>query len=578
MPAYRRMKRVWRRTAVEHSARFVIAILANVTLILSGCGHAPPLPIDEAWVMQQVSSRYQEFFFAGPGALSPGRGAGPRAQPTSVLDDDELVQGLLRPRLGLPAIVRAGTEFSIEMLERRVASPADSASPSPAAPRVALLRPEVTTEAAVACLGGTTVPGCHLLRVEALSATAASGGAGLFHTRYTAHLDSPLLPPPGGYDLYVSSGDGDNSPQPTRAPRAVWLRAEDPTTLDKVRVAHLSDLHVGKGRNGFPAQILTRLHQVIAEVNRLSPDLVIVTGDIIHSGQQPQLWPIAQQLLSDVAAPVLVVLGNHDIEFRQRGIRSVRRYGEGWANFARTFHPFLHFSLSLGGYDFVGFDSGPAERTARILTRGLHPSSVALLRDDMARAQEHGRRGIVLFSHAPSRASTFNRVLPRSIGFFGRMRYGNAAFEDALVEAAERGQRVLHLSGHTHWSDVFELDEPSHQFRRWPLEALSRCPKALHNQVALITTQSASHAGLFSKSNARGYGFSMLTLGEQSPELEFFRYGAKEPGKQPKSLLKNGSKAGLRLNSDREKVDSTEPCPHNLATRLADTERGGKLL
>lgn len=572
MPGYRRKRGAWRHCAdkrlvgiFEIDLSFLWGLVFAVTFFVgvSGCGHAPPLPIDDSWVMQQVSSRYGEFFFAGPGALSPGRSQGPRTQPTAILDDDGLVQGLLRPRLGLPAIARAGTEFAIEMLERR------DESPSPdSVPKVALLRPEVTVDEAAGCLIGQPVPGCHLLRIEPQHATPAttSGGAGLWHTRYTAHLDGPFLPPPGGYDLFVSSGDGDNSPRPTRAPRAVWLRAEDPTTLPQVRVAHLSDLHVGKGKNGKDAQILSRLRQIVGEVNRLSPDLVIVTGDIVNSGQQPQLWPIAQELLSDVAAPVLVVLGNHDIEFRQRGIRTVRRYGEGWANFARTFHPFLHFSLSLGGYDFVGFDSGPAERTARILTRGLHPSSVALLRADMANAEERGQRGVILFSHAPSRAATFTHVLPGSIGFFGRMRYGNAAFESALVEAAARGQRVLHLSGHTHWSDVFELDPPSQQFRRWPLEALSRCPKPLRSPVAFITTQSASHPGLFSKANARGYGFSLLTLGGQDPELEVFRYETK------------GGK--------REKVSVPEPCihdlpsspPHNSQTRLADKERGGKLL
>ena len=63
-----------------------------------------------------------------------------------------------------------------------------------------------------------------------------------------------------------------------------------------------------------------------------------------------------------------------------------------WAgpNFAQAFHPFLHFSLSLGGYEFVGFDTGPGERSARILTRGLSSQSIATLRADLAARRSGG--------------------------------------------------------------------------------------------------------------------------------------------------------------------------------------------
>ncbi len=512
---------------------------------LASCFHAPPLPIEEGWVVQQVSGRYREFF-PRPASLAA------QTADSTVEAPDEA--GLLRPRLGLPEIVQTGTTFDIELLER--------GSNSPRLPWVALLQHEATDAAATDCLRGVAVVGCHPLRIELLFRTAALGGRNetSFVAHYLAHLDSALFPPPGGYDLLMR-GEADSvqaawnpssSAVVTRAPHAVWLRHDDPSKLLRVRVAHLSDLHVGKGGRLKSEEILARLRQIVENVNRLAPDLVIVTGDIVNSGQQPQLWPVAQKLLGNVAAPVLVVLGNHDIEFMQRGMRPVRRYGAGWANFARAFHPFLHFSLSLGGYDFVGFDSGPAERSPRILTRGLHPASVALLRDDIMRAQQRGRRGVVLFSHAPSRASTFTHIAPRSAGFFGRMRYGNADFEGVLMEAAARGQRVLHLSGHTHWSDVFELDPPTRQFQRWPSDALSPCPRPLRSPVALITTQAAGHSGLFSKANARGYGFALLTLGGEHPELAVFRYGT--------------TKAAFAS------------CEDNRGARLADTSIGGKLL
>jgi hypothetical protein len=136
---------------------------------------------------------------------------------------------------------------------------------------------------------------------------------------------------------------------------------------------------------------------------------------------------------------------------------------------------------------------------------------------------------VVLFSHAPSRATTFTKVAPRSSGYFGRMHYGTLAFEGVLAEAAARGQRVLHLAGHTHWSDVFELDPATHRYLRWPSDSLSPCPQPLRSQVTMITTQAAGHSGIAGKANARGYGFALVTLGpsETPPALAVFRYGTR---------------------------------------------------
>ena len=74
--------------------------------LLVGCAHAPPLPIDEGWVVQQVSSRYHEFFASGPAAVSSKKFAGklPGTHIQTRLDDEALEQGLLRPRFGLPAM------------------------------------------------------------------------------------------------------------------------------------------------------------------------------------------------------------------------------------------------------------------------------------------------------------------------------------------------------------------------------------------------------------------------------------------------------------------------------------------
>ena len=116
-------------------------------------------------------------------------------------------------------------------------------------------------------------------------------------------------------------------------------------------------------------------------------------------------------------------------------------------------------------------------------------------------------------------------VVPRRVLLRADLR----RLEQLLVDAADQGQRVLHLAGHTHWSDVFEVHAQgsSRHFTRWPTEALTPCQKPLSSEVAIITTQAASHGGLFTKRNARGYGFAMLTMGTQKPEVAFHQYGVK---------------------------------------------------
>ena len=468
--------------------------LAALLALHSACGR--PMSLQNDWVFREVTTHYRDFY--------PDRG-----DPDPTHD-----AGLLRPRFGYPAIAQAGSTFAVELLERG----------GLLTPHAALARPELTPLDAQRCLNDEVVAGCVPLRLTQTGQSPLPDGAQV--VSFLAAAGGPESPPlPGGYDLLLTTAHD----TPTRVPKAVWLRADDPARLTRLRVAHLSDLHVGKGGR-HKGLFLAHVAEVIAAVNQQAPDLVVVTGDIVHKGQEAHVQPVAQRLLRELRAPVLVVMGNHDIEWKAAG-PPVRRYGRGWTNFAQAFHPYLHFSLSLGGYEFVGFDSGPGERTARILTRGLSPQSIAILRADLLRADQAGRRGVVLFSHAPSRASLFNSVRPASIGMFGRMRHGALEFESLLLDAAARGQRVLHLVGHTHWSDVFEVHAGlrGSYFARWPTEQLSPCPHALKSDVAIINTQAASHSGVFTKVNARGYGYSMITLADPKPEIEVYRFGTRRP-------------------------------------------------
>lgn len=101
-----------------------------------------------------------------------------------------------------------------------------------------------------------------------------------------------------------------------RVPLNTW-----PTTAPPLRIVQLSDIHVGT--NMTP----TQLASFVAQVNRLHPDLVCITGDIADNAQSELdlYFPILGQLESRLG--VVAVLGNHDhYAGAERVVQALRRH------------------------------------------------------------------------------------------------------------------------------------------------------------------------------------------------------------------------------------------------------------
>jgi predicted MPP superfamily phosphohydrolase len=76
-----------------------------------------------------------------------------------------------------------------------------------------------------------------------------------------------------------------------------------PATLDGLRIAHLSDLHLGVPSRGQRAAA-----SAFAWVAERRPDLVVVTGDLVSRRAG---LPLLRRLLTEIPS-CIVVLGNHD--------------------------------------------------------------------------------------------------------------------------------------------------------------------------------------------------------------------------------------------------------------------------
>ena len=114
--------------------------------------------------------------------------------------------------------------------------------------------------------------------------------------------------------------------------------------LDHLRVAHLTDLHVGR------VTPMAVQREAVALANAEKPDLVVITGDFVcHS----QLY--LDQLVEVVrgfAAPVAAVLGNHDYWAGAGEVReALRRAGAEVLTNQHTTITLRHQRLQLLGLD-----------------------------------------------------------------------------------------------------------------------------------------------------------------------------------------------------------------------------------
>jgi hypothetical protein len=190
------------------------------------------------------------------------------------------------------------------------------------------------------------------------------------------------------------------------AVRSVEVRIERwPQSLDGFRIVQLSDLHIGSilGRE-FAARL-------VEEVNRLSPDLVALTGDLVD-GSVRQLGGEVEPL-GEFKAPhgVYFVTGNHDYysgaepwltRIRELGIRPLRNQ--------RVLIGDAH-----GAFDLAGVDDHRGD-----WLRGSTEDLAAAL------AGRDPDRPVVLLAHDPT---TFHR--------------------------ARAMQVDLQLSGHTHGGQIW---------------------------------------------------------------------------------------------------------------------------
>lgn len=259
------------------------------------------------------------------------------------------------------------------------------------------------------CLQPTGGRGPILLRASARS--AAQGDCAW----YTLSLPKDLAP--GLYGLRCQAGDA-----AVEMPRCLAVPREDQQSFS---FAHMSDPHLLKAADGWLRNRADVFHESIRAVNRLRPDFVIHTGDLItrYDGEKRLVSDelIADQMrqareaLAELEPPLFLSPGNHDTGLPAGRAAWARLMGRPLARQTDD------FSFRFGQYVFMVMESIQEYdgRTGQTVQTGPTSAQRQWLTQELASAADGKRRFLFTHYDYTGELAEFIRMLPIDAVFYG---------------------------------------------------------------------------------------------------------------------------------------------------------------
>ena len=191
------------------------------------------------------------------------------------------------------------------------------------------------------------------------------------------------------------------------------------------RIVHLSDLHFG-------AHDERLVEAVQRQVDRLKPDLVIISGDFTQRARTEQFRQACEFLggLRDRGHEVLGVPGNHDVPLYD----VLRRFLSPLARYRRFIDESLCPFVTLRGVAVLGINTA---RSFTFKDGRINTSQVAFIRETFSRTPSETMR--ILVTHHPLFALEVGGELERAIGR-----------QELALDAIEESGVDMLLAGHNH--------------------------------------------------------------------------------------------------------------------------------
>jgi 3',5'-cyclic AMP phosphodiesterase CpdA len=196
-----------------------------------------------------------------------------------------------------------------------------------------------------------------------------------------------------------------------------------------VRLLHISDLHA---RSAEETRVERGLEPLI---DRVEPELIVVTGDLAHRGRRLE-HERAADFLRALGRPLLVIPGNHDIPYTFPA-----RFTRPWAEFERQWET-VEPEFRSQDVVVVGLNS---VRPWRHQSGGIRTSQIRRAAERLADAPEGALRVVALHHHL--------------IGAPWRSRKRPVAKRSAVLAGLVDAGAELILAGHIHQAAVSERHE-----------------------------------------------------------------------------------------------------------------------
>jgi len=196
-----------------------------------------------------------------------------------------------------------------------------------------------------------------------------------------------------------------------------------------VRLLHISDLHA---RSAEETRVERGLEPLI---DRVEPELIVVTGDLAHRGRRLE-HERAADFLRALGRPLLVIPGNHDIPYTFPA-----RFTRPWAEFERQWKT-VEPEFRSEDVVVVGLNS---VRPWRHQSGGIRTSQIRRAAERLADAPEGALRVVALHHHL--------------IGAPWRSRKRPVAKRSAVLAGLVDAGAELILAGHIHQAAVSERHE-----------------------------------------------------------------------------------------------------------------------
>ncbi|MDO5631672.1 MAG: metallophosphoesterase [Paracoccus sp. (in: a-proteobacteria)] len=218
------------------------------------------------------------------------------------------------------------------------------------------------------------------------------------------------------------------------------------------RLVLLSDLHFGMHRVDLVPALL-------AQVNEAQPDLIVVAGDVTHRGRSAQ-FEQARRFLDRLAAPLIVVPGNHDVPL----YRLISRLARPYRNWRRYMGGDLSPLCDAGRVRAIGVNSvDPLAWQRGQVTVAACERAIAALSPDLT--------NIVVLHHPLEQLPQVDKQLA----------HGAAQ----MLAALERAGAQIAISGHLHiWQAAAFAGRPLLQVQAGT--ALCDRPGDRQNEFAIL--------------------------------------------------------------------------------------------